>query len=205
MARVGGRNSWIAVPAGLVCAAIVGALVWLSLPMIPVTVAWLGDSLRRSTEPQPAVAPSETPAQLAIAGGAIDCRTLYPDELWNELVWNRAALLNQTVTAPVTEVTSLTDALAPEVLVTCQWRLETGGSIVTTLSRVGDDAVGIADAALRGQGFACESNDAQVVCTRTQGSVVEEHSFRDGMWLASVETEWHPDGYGARLDRNVYG
>ena len=53
MARVGGRNSWIAVPVGLGCAAIVGALVWLSLPMVPVTVAWAGDMLRNATSPRP--------------------------------------------------------------------------------------------------------------------------------------------------------
>ena len=49
MARVAGRNSWIAVPAGLVCAAVVGTLVWLSLPMVPVTVAWAGDMLRNAS------------------------------------------------------------------------------------------------------------------------------------------------------------
>jgi len=43
------------------------------------------------------------------------------------------------------------------------------------------------------------------VCVRTQGSVREEHTLRDGLWLVSVETQWHPDDYGSRLDRTVWG
>ena len=65
MARVGGRNSWIAVPVGLVCAAIVAALVWLSLPMVPVTVAWAGDMLRNATAPRPQPTQADTPARHA--------------------------------------------------------------------------------------------------------------------------------------------
>lgn len=205
MARVGGRNSWIAVPAGLVCLAIVGALVWLALPMVPVTIAWAGDTLRRAATPQPAPTSGPTPAEQAIADGGIDCRTLYPDDLWNELAWRGGSLLNQTIAPPATEVVSLTEALAPEVLVTCEWRLASGGGIVTTLSRVDAGARPIAEAALRGQGFACDAGEAALVCTRTQGAVVEEHTLRDGLWLASVQATWHPEGYGARLDRNVWG
>ncbi|WP_334150425.1 hypothetical protein [Microbacterium sp.] len=46
MARVDGRNltmSWIA---GIFCAGIVGALLWLSLPMMPVLAELAGDTLR---------------------------------------------------------------------------------------------------------------------------------------------------------------
>lgn len=46
MARVGGRNltmSWIA---GIFCAVIVGGLLWLSLPMLPVLAKFAGDGLR---------------------------------------------------------------------------------------------------------------------------------------------------------------
>ena len=46
MARVGGRNlamSWIV---GVVCAAIVAGLLWLSAPMLPVLVEFAGDALR---------------------------------------------------------------------------------------------------------------------------------------------------------------
>lgn len=203
MARVGGRNPWIAVPAGLICAVIVGALVWLSIPMVPVTAAWMGDTLRRVTTPQPSAAPEQTPAQQAIEGDAVDCRTLYPDDLWNELTWRAGSLLNQRADPPATEAASFADAVSPEVLVSCHWRFASG-SISTTLSRVGEDAAAIAQAAFAGQGFSCRTDDAALACTRTHGGVREEHTLRDGLWLASAETSWHPEDYGTRLDRNVW-
>ncbi|MGO1508836.1 MAG: hypothetical protein ACTHZW_12405 [Microbacteriaceae bacterium] len=46
MARADGRNlalSWIA---GLICTGVVAALVWLALPMGPVMVQYVGDTLR---------------------------------------------------------------------------------------------------------------------------------------------------------------
>lgn len=48
MARVGGRSiamSWIV---GLLCAAVVVALLWLSMPMLPVLIEFTGDALRRA-------------------------------------------------------------------------------------------------------------------------------------------------------------
>lgn len=204
MARIGGRNAWIAVPAGILCAAVVGTLVWLSLPMLPVTVAWVGDTLRNATAPEPRATPRETPAQTAADGGAIDCRTLYSDDLWNELTWRAGSLLGQSQVPPATTATSFADAAAPQVLVTCTWRFETGG-IVTTLAKVDTAASSIAEAALSGEGFACEVAGGATVCTRTQGGVREEHTLRDGLWLVSVETQWHPEDYGSRLDRSVWG
>ena len=204
MARIGGRNAWIAVPAGILCGAVVGALVWLSLPMLPVTAAWVGDTLRNATAPQPSATPQQTPAQTAADGGAIDCRTLYADDLWNELTWRPGSLLNQSLGPPATTATSFADAAAPDVLVTCTWRFDAGG-IVTTLSKVDPDAATIAEAALSGDGFSCDAARGATVCARTQGSVREEHTLRDGLWLVSVETQWHPDDYGSRLDRTVWG
>lgn len=46
MARVGGRNLGMSWFAGIVCAGIVGALVWLSLPMLPILAQFAGDALR---------------------------------------------------------------------------------------------------------------------------------------------------------------
>ena len=203
MARIGGRNSWIAVPAGVICAAVVGALVWLSLPMVPVTVAWIGETLRRATSPAPTTTSEPSAAMQAAEGGAIDCRTLYPDDLWNELTWRGGSLLNQTATPPATEAASLVEAVTPEVLVTCEWSFASG-SIVTTLSRVPTDARPIAEAAFAGQGFSCTTSDAALVCARTRGEVLEEHTLRDDLWLASVESPWHPEDYGPRLDGNVW-
>ena len=46
MARVAGRNVAIAWIAGVLCAGVVLALVWLSMPMMPVLAAFAGDALR---------------------------------------------------------------------------------------------------------------------------------------------------------------
>lgn len=203
MARVGGRNSWIAVPAGVVCAAVLGMLVWLSLPMIPVTIAWVGDTLRDATAPRPAATPALTPAQEAAGGAGVDCRTLYSDDLWNELTWRPGSLLNQSGAAPATAATAFADAASPEVLVTCTWRFDSG-EIATTLSRIDPEAASVAEAALSGDGFACRAGE-QLTCTRVLGAVLEEHTLRDGLWLVSVESRWHPEDYGPRLDRTVWG
>jgi len=48
MAQVGGRNLGMSWVAGIVCAAIVGALIWLSLPMLPVLAQFAGDALRNA-------------------------------------------------------------------------------------------------------------------------------------------------------------
>ncbi|MEI3846298.1 MULTISPECIES: hypothetical protein [unclassified Microbacterium] len=203
MARVGGRNSWIAVPVGLLCAAVLGVLVWLSLPMIPVAVAWVGDTLRAATSPQPQATPALTPAQEAAGGAAIDCRTLYADDLWNELMWRPGSLLDQSAAPAATSATAFADAASPEVLVTCTWRFD-DGEIVTTLAKIDPEASSIAEAALSGDGYACRAGE-QLTCTREDGAVLEEHTLRDGLWLVSVASRWHPEDYGPRLDRTVWG
>ena len=205
MARIGGRNSWVAVPAGLLCLAVVAGLVYLALPMLPVSLLWAGDTLRAATTEREAPPAADPPALLALADGSIDCRTLYPDSVWAELTWRGGALLTQRVGEPATAVTALSDALAPIVIVTCAWALEEDGGIVTTLASVGEDAASIADASLRGQGFACTSDDGALRCTRTRGDVLEEHTMRGGLWLSSSQNGWRPEEYGARLEAHVWG
>ena len=205
LARIGGRNSWIAWPAGLLCAAVVAALAWIAQPMLPVSVAWMGDMLRASTTPPVQVPAPESVATLATEPGDIDCRALYPDSLWAELTWTPSVLLSQGNSAPATAVTELVDALVPSVRITCTWRADGGRAITSTLAQVAADAGSIADASLRGQGFACGSDADAVVCARTSGDVLEEHTFRGGLWLSSVESAWHPDEYAARLAAHVWG
>lgn len=204
MARIGGRSNWIAVPAGMLCAAVVASLVWLALPMFPVAVQWVGDTLRTASAPRPVVAAAPTPADRAIAAEPVDCRSLYPDSLWSELTWRGGALLSQTAGPPATAVASLAEALQPSARVTCSWRLDGGGAIVTTLAAVSGDAATIADAALRGQGFSCTTSDGVVDCVRVRGTVIEEHTVRGGLWLSSMETGWHPERYGARVEAQVW-
>ena len=162
-------------PVGVLCAAVVVALAWLAQPMVPVSIAWMGDMLRATTS-APVAAPVPEPlATVAIAPGDIDCRALYPDSLWVELTWTPNVLLSQDAALPATAVTSLTDALAPSVRITCHWRTDGGRTIVSTLAGVAGDAGPIAEASLRGQGFACTTDAEAVVCARTSGDVREEH------------------------------
>ncbi|QKJ18460.1 hypothetical protein [Microbacterium hominis] len=204
MARTGGRSVWIAVPATLLCFAVVGALVWLAVPMVPVVITWAGDTLRGATER----AQRETevqPAVQAIDDGAIDCRSLYPDGLWSELLWTPGILLTQNAAPPATVEAALVDALAPEVIVTCAWVRTEPGSVITTLARVDADARPIAEAALRADGFACAADGEALRCGRERGRAAEEHVFRDDLWLANVGTAWMPEDYTARLEKTLWG
>lgn len=48
MARVAGRNLAMSWFAGIVCAGIIGALVWLSLPILPTLAEFAGNALRNA-------------------------------------------------------------------------------------------------------------------------------------------------------------
>lgn len=205
MARVGGRSTVIAVPVGVLCVAIVAALVWLSLPMVPVTVAWAGDVLRNATTPAPAAEPADSAARHALAGDAVDCRALYSNSLWNELTWQGRTILDQSVDAPPTDVPALVEVLAPEVRVACRWTAQDGGTVSSALAVIAAEGPVLAEAALRGQGFACGARNGVVRCTRVQGATIEDHVLRDGLWLASVQRSWRPEDYAARLERSVFG
>ncbi|WP_243075595.1 hypothetical protein [Microbacterium sp. SS28] len=203
MARIGGRNLWLAWPAGLACAATVAALVWLAAPAVPGTIVFVGDTLRAATSAPQAIAAQPVGAAALDLSTDVDCRDLYPAMLWGELAWTRDALLDQNHAAPATAVTALVDALQPTVRVTCLWR-GPAGTIVSTLSVVPADAATVADLSLRGQGFTCAAFGSGIACRRESGAVVEEHAVRDGLWLSSVETTWHPEDYGDRLAAFVW-
>lgn len=209
MARVGGRNRWIAVPVGLLCAGVVGALVWLATPMLPTTVQWAGETLRGATTYVLAQDSDGDPIAVGTASkfttpAESGCRALYPDPLWAELTWTRGALLTQTVIPPPTAVEPLTEALAPAVLVTCGWRADGDLQLSTTVSRVAVDAPAIAQATLEGAGFRCTTG-AVLTCTRASGDVIEEHLLRDDLWVSTVETSWHPLDYGAQITTRLWG
>ncbi|CAH0137232.1 hypothetical protein SOM10_12985 [Microbacterium sp. CFBP9023] len=46
MTRVAGRNVAISWVAGVLCAGVIGALVWFSMPIVPVVASFVGDTLR---------------------------------------------------------------------------------------------------------------------------------------------------------------
>jgi hypothetical protein len=202
VARIGGRNLWLAVPAGIICAGVVGTLGVLAAPMLPVAAAWVGDSFYNATHMRPPTTPTGTADRFASSVGS-DCRSLYPDNLWSELTWTPDVLLSQTVSPPATGEVALTAALAPSVRVSCTWKAAGGASIATTVAEVGDGAEAVAQAALSAAGFSCTTS-AGLECTRTQGAVVEEHVVRGGLWISSVETAWHPRDYSSRIVSRVW-
>lgn len=208
MARIPGRSAWLAWPVGLFCAAVVGALVWLSIPMVPATVAWAGDMLRNATSGPPApsadgVRPSAR--EMAESDAGVDCRRFYPADLWAELTWSPQSLLLQDFSAPSTSATTLVEALAPQVRVSCRWTLQGDATASTTLARVAPDAGPVAQATLQADGFACEASDAVLSCTRTQAGTVEAHAFAGDLWLSSVTAGSVPEAYGTRLQSNLWG
>ncbi|HWL77023.1 hypothetical protein [Microbacterium sp.] len=202
MARTGGRNLWIAVPAGLLCAAIVVALAYFAMPMVPLSVAWAGEVLRAATTPKD---PGETPTPIAMAERP-DCRDLFPDDLWIELVWSRDALLAQSIAVPDTMPPTLVEALTPTVLVTCVWRGTDGRQLVTSLARIPDETAPIAEASLRAEGFLCRKvAGGALICRQPSGDNLVQQVLRDGVWLSIAERGWHPPGFADRLTAHVWG
>ncbi len=208
MARIPGRNAWLAWPAGVLCAAIVAALVWFSLPMVPVAVAWAGETLRTATS-QPTASGAGVEAvsvlERAESDDDLDCRRLYPSLLWTELAWSPRTSLQQDQAAPATSAAPLVEALAPAVRVSCHWALYNGATISTTLARVSADAPAVAEATLQAAGFRCEAGAVVLACARTDGGVVEEHAFAGELWLSSVESGAVPETYGTRLAAGIWG
>lgn len=203
MARTGGRRLWIAVPVTLLCFAVVAALVWLALPMLPAGVDWAGDSLRGATD---RAGQEQGPADASVLEAeSPDCRNVFPDDLWSELVWTKGSLLDQDTELPPTESAALIEQLAPTVRVSCTWTEEDGGWISTTLSTVAPDAAAIAQQTLESEGFGCTLGDLALVCTRNSGGIREEHTIREGIWVANVESRWLPKRYGARIDAFLWG
>ena len=203
MARIGGRNLWIAIPAGLLCAGVVGTLAYLAVPMVPHAVSWVGDMAYNATHLPPPAVEEGTAQSFATVEGS-DCRALYPDDLWSELVWTPKVLLSQTAAAPAGVDQALMDAVRPDVRVTCTWTTGGGRSISTTLSAVGADTATTAKASLTAAGYRCDEA-AGLRCTRTDGSVMTESMLRDGLWITTVETAWHPADYSARVATHVWG
>lgn len=212
MARIGGRNSWIAVPAGLVCAAAVAGLGYLAAPAVPDALDWTTRTVQTATtqtgallSPEVEASPPPSTDTLALieSDADLDCRDLYPPALWGELVLYPRTLLLQDSSGPATAVEGLAAAAAPTVRVTCKWRLYEAGTVVTTVSLVADPAPAVA--ALQAAGFTCAPADEVMRCSRAEGGTREEHDFAGGVWLASSSSGQHPEAYADRLVADVWG
>ncbi|QAY60229.1 hypothetical protein ET475_09665 [Microbacterium protaetiae] len=202
---IGGRNGWIAWPVGILCLGVVGGLVWLAAPGVPGAVQFVSDMLR--TGSAQAAGGSATPQPIESIGTAADddCRSLYPDGLWAALTWQSRTVLNQSQKPPATSAEAVRDALAPEVLMTCAWRNDDGGTVTTTLSRVDAAAATIAGEAFSSSGFSCTALPGSVVrCTKTAGDTVEDDVVAGGMWLSTTAEAWHPDGYTDALVQRLW-
>ncbi len=203
MARIAGRNSWIAVPVGVICAGVVGALVWFSLPMVPVAAGWVGQTVHTAlTQPLVTVA---APAAAVDIDDIRDCSDLYPDGVWAELLWRGDGLLSQTVTLPATAAAPVVEALVPTPRLSCGWTFPDGSSVVSTLSNVGTDAAAIAQAGFEGQGFSCEQSGDALHCSLSRDGTIEDQILRGDLWLSSIVVGWHPDDYATRIASFVLG
>lgn len=197
MARVGGRSLWLAWPIGVICAAIVAVLVWLAAPGVPAAIDFVGATLRASTS----TAAADEAEDAAQPG--TDCRDVYPDALWAELVWTPDVLLSQSAAPPAT-APALVAALAPHVRLSCSWRAGEGRSASTTIADVPPDAPVLAQTALTAEGFTCAAEGEGVHCERTEAGIVEIHDLRGGVWISSVLTGWMPKDYAAQVASRVF-
>ncbi|MDL9979156.1 hypothetical protein [Microbacterium candidum] len=190
---IGGRNGWIAWPAGLLCAGVVAGLAYLAAPAVPSVIAFAGNTLRNAlSAPQAGGAPPQKEL-------TDDCRTLYPGILWIELGWNPQVVLAQSTAPPSVSVAAVRDGLKPQVRMTCAWRNSGGGTVTTTLAAVDPTAAAIAQPALAAAGFACTPLGDGIRCTKSAGTTNEDEVVRGGMWLSTTEVEWHPPGYSDQL------
>ena len=112
IARTGGRSNWIAVPAGMLYAAIVAALVFLAPPCSR-RGGLAGRHPPRRLRPTADPEHRADPRDRAVAAEPVDCRSIYPDSLSAELTWRGHMALLFASTAPSTAVTWLSARSLP--------------------------------------------------------------------------------------------
>ena len=209
MARVGGRNAAFAWIIGVGCAAAVGALAVLALPMLPASVSWFGGAVNGPSSTTSTAggdaSPTASPTATAAAGATppASCEQLYDEALWADLRVAPGSTLTSSTDAPETTATAVVAALQPRVTLTCAWRADQG-TVVTTLAVVPADAGPIAAAALPHSGFSCTAQVEHARCTRTDGDLIETIEAGGGLWLSTSERGWHPGDYAGRTGARVW-
>lgn len=203
MARVGGRNALFAWVVGIGCAATVAVLAVLAVPMIPASVAWVGDTMNRPATSGP-VAGADAADGEGVSAVPTECAQLYDEAMWADLRFTKGAVLAPSTDAPTTTAEALTAALQPQVTLTCAWHSDLG-TVTTTLATVPTDAGAIAAAALPGTGFECTDVAVRTRCTRTDGDLTETIEAGGGLWLSTSESGWHPAGYASGTADAVWG
>jgi hypothetical protein len=201
VARIGGRSSAVAWVVGLGCAAVVGTLAVLAAPALPMGLQLVGDTLRTATS-APEAAGTEPPDLTTTS--TPECRALYTEALWSNLTTRAGGDPVQDTAAPPTSVTALTTALTPQVRVSCTFTGTNTGRIATTESEVAAGATAIAGASLEAAGFTCSAFGDGIRCEHVVEGGIEEHTVRDGIWLATVFSGWRPDHYTDRVAQQVW-
>lgn len=197
MARVGGRNTFFAWLVGALCAAVIGALLWIAAPMVPQAAVFLGDYFAAPTS-LPVAGDDE------VDGPPSECRDLYDDDLWRALVRTDDALLTPSTDPPATVTASgLVDALSPRVQLTCTWT-SGEGTVSTTLATVPTDAGAIAQSALPALGFECGDVAERIRCSLEVDTRTETIDMAGAVWLSTVQDGWHPESYADAVAKRVW-
>lgn len=199
MARIGGRNAFFAWFVGLACLAILGVLAYLAVPMLPVSLAWVGATVGQTSETSAPVAAGDE----AVAGPPTQCPKLYDEALWAAMRSTKKSVMTPSKDAPTTTATALVSALQPQVTLTCSWHSSLG-TVTTTLATVPPDAGAIASSALPAAGFTCEKIDDRTRCARSDGDLTETIEAGGGTWLSTSESGWHPKDYVSRTAAVVW-
>lgn len=219
MARIAGRSTWFAWFVGLVCAAVLGALVYLAAPLGPAVGDWTVRTVANAVGQitgDTGTSAVETGSQSgpdAVAGGPVmpaDCTGLVSAELHQRLEGDAQAVMSIGAGEALAGVPGLAELLGAAPVLDCRWTTPAGSTAQAIVATVGDGAVGIADEMLRALGFDCTSVGEGVECTRTTAAsegvsgLIERHRVRGTVWVASVTTGWEPDGFADAVDAAVW-
>jgi len=181
----------------------------LAAPLFPAASGWMVDAVGQvqraidpdAVEPVDAAEPVDQPADAV--GVPAQCRDLYDNAMWAALRFTDGAELTSSADAPVFDAPALVEALAPQVSLTCRWTSD-AGTVSTTIATVPTDAGAIAAAALPSDGFACAAEADRMLCTRTEGDILETLEAGGGVWLSTSQDAWHPTSYAARVADAVW-
>lgn len=200
MAQIPGRKMWLAAPAAVVCVVVLMALVVLAAPMVPAIGAWIGNTTQNALK-------AEEPVELVTSSEVHDCRDLYPQELWAEIMWTERPLLsqNRVLLLPDAPSEALAQSLDISWVLSCQWQRDAPGTIQTSLMQVPDGTVAIAQTTLGAAGYSCASTGSAISCRLEKDGVITLQSFGGQWWLSTVVSDWELDRYGERLTAYLWG
>ena len=217
VARIAGRSSWFAWFVGLLCAAVLAALVYLAAPLGPAigdwTVRTVANGLQQlsgtpSTPPTDGQAQPETP----VAGPIVptNCEGLFSAEQNRQLAGDVQATMSVGSGEALIAVPGIAELLGAVPALDCRWVTPAGGSAQAIVATVTEGAAGTAEEMLRALGFDCTALDGGVQCVRSTDATaeaagsVETHVVRGTVWVASLTTGWQPDGFAEAVDAAVW-